>query len=140
MREFTVTGALVYLPDQIVETTVTVADGIISEIGGDARGKEIDGTGRILAPALIDAHGDAFERQLMPRPNVFFPMEAAILETDRQLAANGIATAYHALSISWEPGLRSVDRAREMIKALTQWSNRLTVENRVQLALGNILP
>ena len=44
-------------------------------------------------------------------------MEAAILETDRQLAANGIATAYHALSISWEPGLRSVDRAREMIKA-----------------------
>lgn len=133
MREFTVTGALVYLPDQIVETTVTVADGIISEIGGAARGKEIDGTGRILAPALIDVHGDAFERQLMPRPNVFFPMEAAILETDRQLAANGIATAYHALSISWEPGLRSVDRAREMIKALTQWSNRLTVENRVQL-------
>nr|WP_320142724.1 alpha-D-ribose 1-methylphosphonate 5-triphosphate diphosphatase [uncultured Cohaesibacter sp.] len=133
MREFTVTGALVYLPDQIVETSVTVADGIISEIGGAARGKEIDGTGRILAPALIDVHGDAFERQLMPRPNVFFPMEAAILETDRQLATNGIATAYHALSISWEPGLRSVDRAREMIKALTQWSNRLTVENRVQL-------
>ncbi|WP_090068956.1 alpha-D-ribose 1-methylphosphonate 5-triphosphate diphosphatase [Cohaesibacter marisflavi] len=133
MRDFTIIGAQVYLPDQIVETSLTVADGVISEIGGPVKGEEIDGTGRILAPALIDVHGDAFERQLMPRPNVFFPMEAAILETDRQLAANGIATAYHALSISWEPGLRSVDRAREMIAALHLWANRLTVENRVQL-------
>nr|WP_319516605.1 alpha-D-ribose 1-methylphosphonate 5-triphosphate diphosphatase [uncultured Cohaesibacter sp.] len=133
MREFTITGAQVYLPDQIVETTVTVTDGVISDIGADVRGEEVEGTGRILAPALIDVHGDAFERQLMPRPNVFFPMEAAILETDRQLAANGIATAYHALSISWEPGLRSMDRAREMMDALTLWAHRLSVENRVQL-------
>nr|WP_321457618.1 alpha-D-ribose 1-methylphosphonate 5-triphosphate diphosphatase [uncultured Cohaesibacter sp.] len=133
MSEFTITGAQVYLPDQIVETTVTVTEGEISDIGGPVRGEEIDGAGRILAPAIIDIHGDAFERQLMPRPNVFFPMEAAMLETDRQLAANGIATAYHALSIGWEPGLRSVDRAREMITAITKWSSRLTVENRVQL-------
>ena len=133
MSEFTVVGAEVYLPDQIVETSITVTDGVISEIGGPVKGGEVDGRGRILAPALVDIHGDAFERQLMPRPNVFFPMEAAILETDRQLAANGIATAYHALSISWEPGLRSVERAREMIKALETWADRLTVENRVQL-------
>ncbi|WP_319410510.1 alpha-D-ribose 1-methylphosphonate 5-triphosphate diphosphatase [uncultured Cohaesibacter sp.] len=133
MREFTITGAEVYLPDQIAKTSVTVSDGVIAEIGGAVRGDEIDGQGRILAPALVDVHGDAFERQLMPRPNVFFPMEGAILETDRQLAANGIATAYHALSISWEPGLRSVDRARELIEAVGKWSSRLTVENRIQL-------
>ena len=32
-----------------------------------------------------------------------------------------------------EPGLRSVDRARELIEAVGKWSSRLTVENRIQL-------
>lgn len=49
--------------------------------------------GRLLAPAFNDVHGDAFERQVMPRPGVMVPIETALLETDRQLAANGIATA-----------------------------------------------
>ncbi len=93
-------GAQVYLPGEIVETNVTVDAGRIVEIGGPAQGEVIDATGRILAPALIDVHGDAFERQLMPRPKVFFPIEAAVIDTDRQLAANGIATAYHAITLS----------------------------------------
>lgn len=126
-------GAQVYLPDEIVETNVTVDAGRIVEIGGPAQGEVIDATGRILAPALIDVHGDAFERQLMPRPKVFFPIEAAVIDTDRQLAANGISTAYHAITLSWEPGLRDVSRGREMMQALRDLAPRLTVENRVQL-------
>jgi alpha-D-ribose 1-methylphosphonate 5-triphosphate diphosphatase len=131
--ETTFTGAIVYLPDQIVETTVTVSDGRIVEIGGPVQGASVDGCGLILAPALIDVHGDAFERQLMPRPGVFFPTEAAVIDTDRQLAANGIATAYHAITLSWEPGLRDVARGQEMIAAMQALAPRLTVENRVQL-------
>lgn len=126
-------GAQVYLPDEIALTNVTVASGRIVEIGGPPQGEVIDATGRILAPALIDVHGDAFERQLMPRPKVFFPIEAAVIDTDRQLAANGIATAYHAITLSWEPGLRDVSRGREMMQALRDLAPRLTVENRVQL-------
>ena len=126
-------GAQVYLPDEIALTNVTVDAGRIVEIGGPAQGEVIDATGRILAPALIDVHGDAFERQLMPRPKVFFPIEAAVIDTDRQLAANGIATAYHAITLSWEPGLRDVSRGREMMQALRDLAPRLTVENRVQL-------
>ncbi|MEM9552433.1 MAG: phosphonate metabolism protein PhnM, partial [Pseudomonadota bacterium] len=126
-------GAQVYLPNDIVETTVTVEDGVIVEIGGAARGEVIDARGKILAPAMIDVHGDAFERQVMPRPGVFFPMETAVLETDRQLAANGIATTYHSITLSFEPGLRSVERAREMMQAIRDLAPRLTVENRVQL-------
>ncbi len=126
-------GAQVYLPDEIVETTVTIADGLILEIGGPPQGKVIDARGMILAPALIDVHGDAFERQLMPRPGVFFPIETAVLETDRQLAANGIATTYHSITLSFEPGLRSVDKGREMMEAIRALAPRLTVENRVQL-------
>ncbi len=126
-------GALVYLPDEIVETTVTVADGKIAEIGGPVQGKKIDAGGLILAPAMIDVHGDAFERQLMPRPGVFFPIEAAVLDTDKQLASNGIATAYHAVTLGWEPGLRSVQRGQLFIDALAKLMPRLTTENRVQL-------
>lgn len=126
-------GAQVYLPNEIAETSVTVADGQIAEIGGPAQGEVIDARGLILAPALIDVHGDAFERQLMPRPGVFFPTETALIDTDRQLASNGIATAYHAITLGWEPGLRDVARGRDLMQAMRALAPRLTVENRVQL-------
>ena len=126
-------GAKVYLPGEIAETNVTIADGVIVEIGDQVQGEVIDARELILAPALIDVHGDAFERQLMPRPGVFFPMETAVLETDRQLAANGIATTYHSITLSYEPGLRSVERGREMMQAIQNLAPRLTVENRIQL-------
>ena len=105
----------------------------MAEIGGPVQGEVIDARGLVLAPALIDVHGDAFERQLMPRPGVFFPLETAVLETDRQLAANGIATTYHSITLGFEPGLRSTERGRELIQALRDLAPRLTVENRVQL-------
>ena len=82
----------------------------------------MDCRGLILAPALVDIHGDAFERQIMPRPGVFTPIDVALLETDRQLAGSGIATAYHALTLSWEPGLRSVRHGAAMIDALERES------------------
>jgi alpha-D-ribose 1-methylphosphonate 5-triphosphate diphosphatase len=126
-------GATVYLPDQIVETTVTVAEGMIADIGGTPQGQVIDARGLVLAPALVDVHGDAFERQVMPRPGVFFPQDTAVIDTDRQLAANGIATAYHAITLGWEPGLRDVDRGRSLMQTMRDLSPRLTVENRVQL-------
>ena len=126
-------GAQVYLPNEITETTVTIADGKIAEIGGPSHGEVIDARGMILAPALIDVHGDAFERQLMPRPGVYFPTETAVIDTDRQLAANGIATAYHAITLGWEPGLRDVARGRDLMQAMRDLAPRLTVENRVQL-------
>jgi alpha-D-ribose 1-methylphosphonate 5-triphosphate diphosphatase len=130
---FTFEGAAVYLPGQIAETTVTVAEGRIVEIGGPVQGTRIVARGRILAPALIDVHGDAFERQVMPRPGVYFPQEAAVIDTDRQLASNGIATAYHAITLGWEPGLRDVARGRDLMRCMAAMAPRLMVENRVQL-------
>ncbi|MEM6373253.1 MAG: alpha-D-ribose 1-methylphosphonate 5-triphosphate diphosphatase [Pseudomonadota bacterium] len=130
---FTFEGAQVVLPDGIAETTVTVTEGTIAEIGGPVQGTAVDARGLTLAPALIDVHGDAFERQLMPRPGVFFPTDTALIDTDRQLAANGIATAYHAITLGWEPGLRDVARGRDLMQGMRDLAPRLTVENRVQL-------
>ncbi len=130
MDHFTIKGATALLPDGLRPLDVTVTGG---RIAFDAGGPGIDARGLILAPALVDLHGDAFERQLMPRPGVHFPLDAALMETDRQLASNGIATAFHALTLSWEPGLRSLDMAAAVIRGLDRLAPRLAAENRVQL-------
>ncbi|MGB0905331.1 MAG: phosphonate metabolism protein PhnM, partial [Mangrovicoccus sp.] len=130
--DYVIEGAKAILPDAVEALDLSIKDGHI-ETFSTGPGRRINGRNLILAPAMVDIHGDAFERQVMPRNGVFFPLEAAILDTDRQLAANGIATAYHALTLSWEPGLRAVERGAELLDALAKYSNRLSVENRVQL-------
>lgn len=131
-------GAQVVLPDGIEHTDVWIDDGIIVGIGQVPETEEkdcqtLDGRGRVLAPAMIDVHGDAFERQMMPRPGVMFPLDGALLETDRQLAGNGVATAYHAMTISWEPGLRSEAMARQFVATCEQLASRLVIDHRMQL-------
>lgn len=129
-----VEGARVILADRVEVTSVRIEGGRITGIDVARDGATvIPAKGRFLAPAFVDLHGDAFERQVMPRPGVMIPVETALLETDRQLAANGIATAYHALTLSWEPGLRSVDTGWQVVRALEALRPRLTVENRLQL-------
>lgn len=127
-------GARLVLEDRVETASVRIEGGRITGIDVARDGAAVvPGKGRILAPAFVDVHGDAFERQIMPRPGVMVDVEAALLETDRQLAANGIATAYHALTLSWEPGLRSVDTGWQVVRALAALRGRLTADNRLQL-------
>jgi len=134
-------GARVVLHDRIETVSVRIEAGRITGLDVARDGAAIvQGRGRILAPAFVDIHGDAFERQVMPRPGVYVPMATALLETDRQLAANGIATAYHALTLSWEPGLRSVDTGWQIVRALEALQPRLTVDNRIQLRWETFCP
>ncbi|MGB8811968.1 MAG: alpha-D-ribose 1-methylphosphonate 5-triphosphate diphosphatase [Paracoccaceae bacterium] len=127
-------GARVVLPDGVHSVSVRIEAGQISGLDvAEGGARVVNARGMILAPAMIDIHGDAFERQIMPRPGVTVPIDTALLETDRQLAANGIATAYHALTLSWEPGLRSVATGWQVHDALLALAPRLTVENRLQL-------
>jgi alpha-D-ribose 1-methylphosphonate 5-triphosphate diphosphatase len=127
-------GARVVLDDRVEVASVRIEAGRITGIDVARDGaRVVDGRGRLLAPAFVDIHGDAFERQLQPRPGVPVPVATAFLETDRQLAANGIATAYHALTLSWEPGLRSVATGWQVVRALQDLQPRLTAENRIQL-------
>jgi alpha-D-ribose 1-methylphosphonate 5-triphosphate diphosphatase len=141
MEPVLIEGARVVLDDRIERTSVRIEGGRITGIDTVRDGASVlDAKGKILAPAFVDIHGDAFERQIMPRPGVTVPIEAALLETDRQLAANGIATAYHALTLSWEPGLRSVDTGWQVLRGLTKLRPRMTVENRLQLRWETFCP
>ena len=87
----------------------------------------------LILPGIVDLHGDAFERQLMPRPGVHFPILPALVETDRQLLANGITTAYHGLTLSWEPGLRGAEAARRFLAALAAARSHLGCDTRMHL-------
>lgn len=127
-------GATVVLDDRLARASVRIEGETVTGIDVARDGASvIDARGLILAPAFVDIHGDAFERQMMPRPGVRVPGDVALIDTDRQLAANGIATAYHALTLGWEPGLRSIDSAWDVLRALTCLGPRLAVENRLQL-------
>lgn len=87
----------------------------------------------LLLPGIVDLHGDAFERQIMPRGGVFFDHALALAETDRQMTANGITTAFHGLTWSWEPGLRGGEAAESFVRALDEIRPRLACDTRVHL-------
>lgn len=141
MKAEFIEGASLILDDRIETADLRIEDGLITGIDVARDGATlINGRGRFLAPAFVDIHGDAFERQIMPRPGVTVPIQTALLETDRQLAANGIATAYHALTLSWEPGLRSVDMGWQVVHALHDLRPRLTADNRIQLRWETFCP
>ncbi len=115
-----ITGGQVLLAnDGLVPADVGLHDGVIAKIGAaGGKGMAIDASGLLVLPGIVDIHGDAFERQIQPRPGVDFPMGIALRDTERQLLANGITTAFHGVTLSWEPGLRSLDSWKALLTAL----------------------
>ena len=123
MGKLRITNGQVLLADgSLTGTDILLADGRIAALdaGGDAR--TIDASGLLVLPGIVDIHGDAFERQLQPRPGIAFPTQLALADTEAQLLANGITTAFHGITLSWEPGLRSLDGWRAMQDALAAGS------------------
>lgn len=134
--ETVVRGGRCLIPGEgLVPADITCAGGHIVEIrrgGGLGRGG-LDASGCLVLPGIVDIHGDAFERQIMPRPRTMFPIDIAMLETDRQLTANGVTTAYHGITVSWEPGLRSLGEAKRIIAALDGLEPRLRADHRLHV-------
>ena len=117
----------------VADTVVTVEDGVISAIGAENSGGVWDAGDAWVLPGVIDLHGDAFERQIMPRPGVHFPMDLALQDTDAQMLANGISTAYHGVTYSWEPGLRGRESTLKVKAAIEAAKPRLGCDTRFHL-------
>ena len=119
MQNLNITGGRVLLRDGIVAATdITLQDGKIAAVGAASGRHTLDATGLLVLPGIVDIHGDAFERQVQPRPGVDFPAALALHDTEAQLLANGITTAFHGITLSWEPGLRSLASWRTLLDAL----------------------
>lgn len=119
MSPLCITGGRVLVDDHFAECDLVLDGKVIGSIGqATATGREIDARGLLVLPGIVDIHGDAFERQLQPRPGIDFPVALALAETERQLLANGITTAFHGITLSWEPGLRSAETWRAVLDAL----------------------
>ncbi|MEN2979202.1 alpha-D-ribose 1-methylphosphonate 5-triphosphate diphosphatase [Tistrella bauzanensis] len=111
--------------------TSTTADG--ADATATATGRVLDVGDLLVTPGMVDLHGDAFERQVMPRPGVHFPTDLGLIDTDRQMAALGITTAAHGITASWEPGLRSLDAAEALVTAIRRLRPELMVDTRIHL-------
>ena len=101
--------------------------------GRDRAAIGLDARGLLVLPGIVDLHGDAFERQMMPRPGVDFPIDIALFDSDRQAISNGITTVFHAATWSWEPGLRSGENARKLVAAIEALQPRLAADTRFHL-------
>jgi alpha-D-ribose 1-methylphosphonate 5-triphosphate diphosphatase len=128
-------GGRVLVGDTIAEATLDVAGGDIVAVnsGAGEATLSLDARGLLVLPGIVDIHGDAFERQMMPRPGVDFPIDIALADSDRQAIANGITTVFHATTWSWEPGLRSADNATRLIEAIEAMRPRLYADTRFHL-------
>jgi alpha-D-ribose 1-methylphosphonate 5-triphosphate diphosphatase len=132
MDRLRITGGRVLLrSDGEQMTDLVLEDGRIAGIGRNGRGAEVDARGLLVLPGIVDIHGDAFERQLQPRPGVGFTADIALHDTESQLLANGITTAFHGVTLSWEPGLRSLSAWQALLDALE--ARRWTCDMRVHL-------
>jgi len=135
MTDLVIEGGRVLLGDQIIDTPMSTAGGAIRAVSSaKARGSlALDASGLLVLPGIVDLHGDAFERQMMPRPGVDFPLDVALVDSDRQAIGNGITTVFHATTWSWEPGLRSGDNARGLLEGIEALRPRLAADTRFHL-------
>ncbi len=127
------TGGRVLGPDgRFSLADIALAEGRIVEAPA-ATALSIDCSGYHLLPGIVDIHGDAFEHELQPRRGVEIALPVALGSIDRQLLANGITTAFHGVSASWEPGARSLEASGAFLEGLAAQRLRLLSDHRVQL-------
>lgn len=135
MTDILIEGGEALVGNNLVDASIHVEDGRIAEVTSrsGAASLRLNSDGLIALPGIVDMHGDAFERQMMPRPGVDFPIDVALVDSDRQAIANGITTVFHATTWSWEPGLRGTENAHRLLDAIEGMRPRLAADTRFHL-------
>jgi alpha-D-ribose 1-methylphosphonate 5-triphosphate diphosphatase len=119
-RALAIRGGRLLLPGgEIAESDLTAVGATIAEIGPATATADalLDARRLLVAPGLVDVHGDSFEHLVMPRPRTWVPLDIALPAMERQFLVNGITTGYLAHGYSWEGGLRGAERA----SAVADW-------------------
>ncbi len=135
MMDILIEGGEALIGPNLAGASIHIDNGMIVEASSrsGAASLRLNSRGLIALPGIVDMHGDAFERQMMPRPGVDFPIDVALVDSDRQAIANGITTVFHATTWSWEPGLRGTENAHRLIDAIETMQPRLAADTRFHL-------
>jgi alpha-D-ribose 1-methylphosphonate 5-triphosphate diphosphatase len=144
-----ITGANLVLPDEVLRGDLLINDRRIERIipgrsggtnpGHDHRSRDhqiIEAGGMFLLPGMIDLHSDAIEKEIAPRPQAYFPINPAFYELEKKVAASGITTIYHSLSLGGDGavGTRKDAMVAEIIENITRnGRNRSMIRNLVHL-------
>lgn len=130
--DLTLTGARVLRPGGFDGGALSVSGGVIADAPA---GRQVDLTGCLVLPGLIDVHGDGFERHMAPRRGALREAENGVIATAAELAVNGITTGVMAQFFSWEGGLRSPEFAASVFGAVGAVRDSLPVDLQLQLRL-----
>ncbi len=135
MTDISISRGRCLIGSDLVDASLLISDGVIATIDASrpCPDFELDASDLTVLPGIVDIHGDAFERQMMPRAGVDFPTDVALIDSDRQAISNGITTVFHATTWSWEPGLRSADNARRLLQAIEVLRPQLAADTRFHL-------
>ncbi|MDB5474168.1 MAG: phosphonate metabolism protein PhnM [Devosia sp.] len=99
MSDLAFRNARIVLGDEIIDGSLAIANGSISDIaaGASALGDDLDGD--YLIAGLVELHTDHLENHYRPRPMVFWDPMAALHAHDAQIAGSGITTVFDAVRI-----------------------------------------
>lgn len=121
-------NADIVTPDRVLENCcMAVEKNVITEVGYDIdikNSRVIDVKGRYILPGIIDIHSDMIENLLQPRSTALMDYSMGLEEAEKQLAACGITTIYHSVSMyrsgSWDSreirSAKSVEKLSRLIK------------------------
>lgn len=119
--ELILKNANIILPDEVIQGTVKILDGMIADIasGSSVSGKDMEGD--YLTPGLVELHTDHLEGHYAPRPKVRWNPIAAVQAHDAQIAASGITTVFDALRIGFdEEAATGVEDMRKLSSAIAE--------------------
>lgn len=136
MKEKVYTNYRLQLPNQEVIGTLVVKNGIITDIQPGRVSHGEDGEGNYLIPGFIELHTDNLERCMSPRPGIRWPLEAAAVYHDRDLASAGVTTVCDAISIGdIAPNSPRLKDFAPMIDTINQGLRResFSVDHRIHL-------
>jgi alpha-D-ribose 1-methylphosphonate 5-triphosphate diphosphatase len=114
-------------------TDLVIRNGRIAHIGSypDAYRNfpKVDASDLWVLPGFIDLHSDAIEKSIQPRPRAQLPMEIALTELDKTLAACGITTMHHCISFTGREDneLRYFTRAAELVRQVKALAPQMLV-------------
>jgi alpha-D-ribose 1-methylphosphonate 5-triphosphate diphosphatase len=131
-------GDLVLPHGILSRTDLDIRDGRIAAIGPSAEraanpANAIDASNRFVMPGFIDLHSDAIEKAIEPRPRAELPLEVALTELDKSLAACGITTMHHCVCFTGKESeaLRYYEQAGGMVRRIKALNGDLLVNTRI---------